>query len=79
MGSRPLKVRDVGLGHFSREFQGPRCTGHGLENKAWVPGRQDPLDPLNSLFWKVGDVAANVARGWPQRDRLKYVALLATV
>lgn len=48
-----------------------------MENKARVPGGQDPLDPLNSLFWKVGDVAGNVARGWPQRDRLKYVALLA--
>lgn len=64
-------------GHFSREFQGPRCNDHRMENKARVPGGQDPLDPLNSLFWKVGNVAGNVARGWPQRDRLKYVALLA--
>ena len=37
------------------------------------------LGPLNFLLWEVGDVAEDVATGWPERVPLKYMGLRAVL
>lgn len=55
---------------------GPLSTHTGGRVCLWERGPGGPLGPLNSLLWEVGYVTGKVARGWPERDPLKHVALL---
>ena len=50
----------------------PRSEGLGFR---WTR----TLGPLNFLLWEVGDVAEDVATGWPERVPLKYMGLRAVL